>query len=1172
MPKAEMHVHDARSVGRSIIALGATLAANPALAESPSFDCSKARLPDEIVICQTPQLAELDNLEAAGYAFLRKTRGRAFADEIGIPIWRQRRACQADVNCVQQRQIEGIQTYQTLGAPVILPGWVSQQGISGPQSPASDVAPMVEESLSESTAYALYRVEGVRLGDSLPNSSVYQTLKCSPSEVFLSSAWCQRTKQDNGTDGSFSDTIAFLMNDQGKTYYLARVIEPAFFHGNDIDNEIDRLSRIYGQRPNVLRMPQRAGFPAGIIVSYGDVTLIPLDAGSIDLLAKGENPKIGFMVDFLGDFKRSAQEGLPMYLLSGRAGMIWNANYDEAGKGLLRISAIDASKLSLIHPRSVASNPAPVMAFAPTPAPAALARANLGLTCRPGPVLVGERASNPKYQIIEVTVRYDSNGWYVAHKLADGELIVRSDQYAVSDASTSTSTSWRGKQFRNPNITMVGEVRRAADGHPVYEELIYDATKGGAIVGDIVNDCAFNSPPPRAPEPAPTQAVNPAPAVASTPVPAPAAPPASVEDPARQERERADRLARDKSNANSKIDETSQFLKAFPQNTRLSDYVQAAVALKTALEQGDPDNIERKLDALTTRLNEDKDYLQFIKQQEAQKRIEDAKHLGEFVKLAQIQRDFITKYVTNNLTASAVTKLAPLMEELSAAIANPNLDRLQALTARVEAEIRSANLYNEFQQSRVAQATPQAAPSTSEPKLPETEKNSFLIKGEFQDVVILYNSTPDAPHIALNLRGDYVFANDSVRICLFGENPEDVAQTVQLALDLYHPKEIAGMDGQCDVQHLAAYDLVAVQRGVFLKSPQADALVLIGDVEAGAFRKFRVITAQEINTRAEAERAAVTAITQDVANSARAGYGVILLKSRSPNLCLVATQNKEAHRQLVLKNGDELTLDMRASPSLVPISAEEAFEGAQKAQCGAVYAEAGVLKTFSEALTKANIQFAFSSIWITPEDLNAEVAKIAEANRQEAQQATERAQREADEAALRAQRSKDVESALAAEQQTLRTKYDSSARAAVSVITTEVNSVITNVVSAKQGGVVVDKQESAVDFFPHFAAWLAGMKADHWAIMTTNFDIQDYGTSEFKGRTLETALARVSLRLKNPILGEYKDACFVIGQLFDPEFSTNREPLDVNCEDDQTIAAWQAGHNFQSRWTPSGGL
>ena len=42
--------------------------AHDAAAESPSFDCGKARLPDEIVIRRTPELAQLVNVVAAAYA------------------------------------------------------------------------------------------------------------------------------------------------------------------------------------------------------------------------------------------------------------------------------------------------------------------------------------------------------------------------------------------------------------------------------------------------------------------------------------------------------------------------------------------------------------------------------------------------------------------------------------------------------------------------------------------------------------------------------------------------------------------------------------------------------------------------------------------------------------------------------------------------------------------------------------------------------------------------------------------------------------------------------------------------------------------------------------------------------------------------------------------------
>ena len=57
------------------------------------------------------------------------------------------------------------------------------------------------------------------------------------------------------------------------------------------------------------------------------------------------------------------------------------------------------------------------------------------------------------------------------------------------------------------------------------------------------------------------------------------------------------------------------------------------------------------------------------------------------------------------------------------------------------------------------------------PTLPITEKNRFLIEGDLADVVALYNAGAKAPHVALNLRGEFVFADDRANVCLFGPQP-----------------------------------------------------------------------------------------------------------------------------------------------------------------------------------------------------------------------------------------------------------------------------------------------------------------------------------------------------------------------------------------------------------------
>jgi len=93
----------------------------------PSFNCNLARMPSEIQICQNPRLSELDNVLAAGYNFIKATRGLQAADAIGIPHWRHVGQCESDRNCIAHRQIEEIVAFRDVGAPISLPDWVTNR-------------------------------------------------------------------------------------------------------------------------------------------------------------------------------------------------------------------------------------------------------------------------------------------------------------------------------------------------------------------------------------------------------------------------------------------------------------------------------------------------------------------------------------------------------------------------------------------------------------------------------------------------------------------------------------------------------------------------------------------------------------------------------------------------------------------------------------------------------------------------------------------------------------------------------------------------------------------------------------------------------------------------------------------------------------------------------------
>src|SRR5262249_37787160 len=194
---------------------------------------------------------------------------------------------------------------------------------------------------SQSSAYA---VGGVTLGATVQS---YREYKCGPSDQFDGFTWCQKTRKGKERRGRFNAIYSILHSPDGAAVYINRYQEPAFFGASEVNDDIQRYSRKIGESPRITRMPQRAGFPNGMLASWGKVELEPLDNDSIKALAEGRRPTTkGYFIDFIGNFARSAKEGLPVYRLSGGAGFVWVASYGRKGHGTLRFLAVDASAIS----------------------------------------------------------------------------------------------------------------------------------------------------------------------------------------------------------------------------------------------------------------------------------------------------------------------------------------------------------------------------------------------------------------------------------------------------------------------------------------------------------------------------------------------------------------------------------------------------------------------------------------------------------------------------------------------------------------------------------------------------------------------------------------------------------------------------------------------------------
>ena len=136
-----------------------------------------------------------------------------------------------------------------------------------------------------------YAVGDVALGATVQSkSSVYREYKCVPSDQFDGFTWCQKTRKGGERRGSFTAIYSILRSPEGAAVYVNRYQEPAFFGGSEADDDIQRYSHKIGETPRITKMPYRAGFPNGILASWGKVELEPLDNDSIKALAEGRRP------------------------------------------------------------------------------------------------------------------------------------------------------------------------------------------------------------------------------------------------------------------------------------------------------------------------------------------------------------------------------------------------------------------------------------------------------------------------------------------------------------------------------------------------------------------------------------------------------------------------------------------------------------------------------------------------------------------------------------------------------------------------------------------------------------------------------------------------------------------------------------------------------------------
>lgn len=667
----------------------------------------------------------------------------------------------------------------------------------------------------------------------------------------------------------------------------------------------------------------------------------------------------------------------------------------------------------------------------------------------------------------------------------------------------------------------------------------------------------------------------------ATAAPALTPPPAQDPQAAEQAREKEQQVREERfehlaGDAKRLIEEASSFVKTDADDPHALDMVQAIADLNASLNDHDPDVTGKKLLGLSAMLQKNPAYARYEVQRAADLKRENARFLGDALTAAKAYKAFLVANVTQSPAAPTAATFLGFIRRIDALTAAPDLERAQALNTEIDLALRQAGLHNDFALATAptdtgdrsasgkdapagaASATAVSSTTKSAVQLAATDKNRFLMEGDLGDVVLMYNTSPQAPHVVRNLRGDVVFEGDRADVCVVGSKANDGMQDiVRSALAPYRLKTLVQAPGGCDADHLPAYDVIATRRGTFLKQEMAFSLALAKALETDGFKQLASLTDAQVRAAVAADAVKATAIENDVAKGTRPGFGVVVLQTKSNAVCLTPSDRAEGHRRLLLANADKLATDLGDAPTLVATDLDGAFLNIKRAQCGAVYGAADDLKALSEGLKRDGVPYRFSALWFSPEEVKAAddgaTAEKAAADKQDA----DRKRAVDEQAKIDALKADEASADRATRQRALRSTNGPAALAASALIAQDVKGFTDD---------PTRPQSAAQDKFPDFVGWYRRMLGDKWELMTEGSELEDYGVADWKGRGLAATLTRINLRFKNPILGDYKDTCVVLGQLQDTEFGVVRDPVTSECDDTQPVTAWRNAHDFRSRW------
>jgi hypothetical protein len=114
---------------------------------------------------------------------------------------------------------------------------------------------------------------------------------------------------------------------------------------------------------------------------------------------------------------------------------------------------------------------------------------------------------------------------------------------------------------------------------------------------------------------------------------------------------------------------------------------------------------------------------------------------------------------------------------------------------------------------------------------------------------LLYNSSPQAPHVTTNLSGKLVFENNEARACLYEPNFSQTQYRLmkkRLLSEYKLPKPDVDT-GECSRNTLLTYYVIAFERGHLSQMLPQHKIGLYSELEANHFKHLKTVSVDQLD-------------------------------------------------------------------------------------------------------------------------------------------------------------------------------------------------------------------------------------------------------------------------------------------------------------------------------------